>query len=48
MITRRDFVKSGLAIAHRGHVLQKGEIVGAGTAAELRASDVVRHAYLTT
>jgi len=40
--------RKSLAIAHRGYVLQKGEIVGAGTAAELRASDVVRHAYLTT
>jgi len=37
-----------LAIAHRGFILQKGEIVGRGTADELRASDVVRHAYLTT
>jgi branched-chain amino acid transport system ATP-binding protein len=35
-----------LAVAHRGFVLQKGEIVGGGTAAELRDSDVVRHAYL--
>ncbi len=37
-----------LAIAHRGYILQKGEIVGRGTAAELGASEVVRHAYLTT
>ncbi len=36
-----------LALAHHGYLIQKGEIVGAGTAAELRASDVVRHAYLT-
>jgi len=36
-----------LAIAHRGYVLQKGEIVGSGTALELRGSEVVRHAYLT-
>ncbi len=35
-----------LDLAHRGFLLQKGEIVGRGTAAELRASDVVRHAYL--
>jgi branched-chain amino acid transport system ATP-binding protein len=35
-----------LGIAHHGFVLQKGEIVGRGTAAELAASDVVRHAYL--
>jgi branched-chain amino acid transport system ATP-binding protein len=37
-----------LAIAHRGYILQKGEIVGRGTADELRASEVVRHAYLAT
>jgi branched-chain amino acid transport system ATP-binding protein len=35
-----------LALAHHGYLLQKGEIVGAGSAAELAASDVVRHAYL--
>ena len=35
-----------LAIAHHGFLLQKGEIVGRGTAAELAASDIVRHAYL--
>ena len=35
-----------LAIAHHGFLLQKGEIVGRGTAAELAASEVVRHAYL--
>ncbi len=35
-----------LAIAHRGFLLQKGEIVGRGSAAELAASEVVRHAYL--
>ncbi len=35
-----------LALAHHGYLLQKGEIVGAGTAAELADSDVVRHAYL--
>jgi len=40
--------RKSLAIAHHGYVLQKGAIVGAGTAAELEASDVVRHAYLTT
>ena len=39
--------RKSLAIAHHGYVLQKGAIVGAGTAAELEASDVVRHAYLT-
>jgi branched-chain amino acid transport system ATP-binding protein len=37
-----------LAFAHRGYVLQKGEIVGTGTAEELRTSDVVRRAYLAT
>ena len=36
-----------LALAHHGYLIQKGEIVGAGTAAELRDSEVVRHAYLT-
>ena len=36
-----------LALAHHGYLLQKGEIVGAGTAAELARSDIVRHAYLT-
>ncbi len=37
-----------LAIAHRGFLLQKGEIVGRGSAEDLRASEVVRHAYLRT
>ncbi len=37
-----------LAIAHHGFLIQKGEIVGAGTAAELSASELVRHAYLRT
>ncbi len=35
-----------LEIAHHGFLLQKGEIVGRGTAAELAASEIVRHAYL--
>ena len=35
-----------LEIAHHGFLLQKGEIVGRGTAAELSASEIVRHAYL--
>jgi branched-chain amino acid transport system ATP-binding protein len=35
-----------LVIAHRGFLIQKGEIIGRGTAAELAASAVVRHAYL--
>lgn len=37
-----------LALAHHGYLIQKGEIIGAGTAAELCDSEVVRHAYLTT
>jgi branched-chain amino acid transport system ATP-binding protein len=37
-----------LGIAHEGFLLQKGELVGRGTAAELRASALVRHAYLRT
>jgi branched-chain amino acid transport system ATP-binding protein len=36
-----------LALAHHGYLIQKGEIAGAGTAAQLRDSDLVRHAYLT-
>ncbi len=35
-----------LEIAHHGFLLQKGEIVGSGSAAELSASEIVRHAYL--
>ena len=35
-----------LEIAHHGFVRQKGEIVGHGSARELAASEVVRHAYL--
>jgi branched-chain amino acid transport system ATP-binding protein len=35
-----------LAIAHHGFLLQKGEIVGRGSATKLAASEVVRHAYL--
>ena len=37
-----------LSIADHGFLLQKGEIVGRGTAAELAASELVRHAYLRT
>ncbi len=37
-----------LALAHHGYLIQKGEIIGAGTAAELSDSEVVRHAYLAT
>jgi branched-chain amino acid transport system ATP-binding protein len=40
--------RKALAVAHRGFVLQKGEIVGGGSAALLRDSDVVRRAYLAT
>ena len=36
-----------LALAQHGYLIQKGEIVGAGTAAQLRESALVRHAYLT-
>ena len=36
-----------LALAHHGFLIQKGEIAGAGTAAQLRDSALVRHAYLT-
>jgi branched-chain amino acid transport system ATP-binding protein len=35
-----------LDIAHRGYVLEAGEIVLAGTAAELNSNDAVRRAYL--
>jgi branched-chain amino acid transport system ATP-binding protein len=37
-----------LDIARAGFLIQKGEIVAGGTAAELRASEIVRHAYLRT
>ncbi len=36
-----------LALAHHGYLIQKGEIAGTGTAAQLRESEIVRHAYLT-
>jgi branched-chain amino acid transport system ATP-binding protein len=35
-----------LNIAHRGYVLQTGHVVLAGTAADLRANETVRKAYL--
>jgi branched-chain amino acid transport system ATP-binding protein len=35
----------GLGIADRGYVLSKGRVVASGTAAELLARDVARHAY---
>ena len=37
-----------LEIAHTGFLIQKGEIVGGGSAAELSASTIVRHAYQRT
>lgn len=37
---------STLQIAHRGYVLQKGEIIASGTTAALRASPAVQKAYL--
>jgi branched-chain amino acid transport system ATP-binding protein len=39
-------VRKALAIADRGHVLERGRIVASGSAAELARSDAVRHAYL--
>jgi branched-chain amino acid transport system ATP-binding protein len=39
-------VKKALAVADRGHVLERGVIVASGPADELARSDVVRHAYL--
>ena len=35
----------GLGIADRGYVLSKGRVVASGTAADLLARDVARHAY---
>jgi branched-chain amino acid transport system ATP-binding protein len=35
-----------LSIAHRGYVLQTGQVVLSGTAAELRANPMIREAYL--
>ena len=43
-----QMVDRALAIADRAYVLQNGRIVGSGTAAELRDSDLVRRAYLGT
>lgn len=39
-------VRKALAVADRGHVLERGRLVASGTARELAASDAVRHAYL--
>jgi branched-chain amino acid transport system ATP-binding protein len=38
--------RMALSIAHRGYVLVTGRIVLEGTAAELRANEDVRRAYL--
>ena len=35
-----------LSIAHRGYVLQTGQVVLSGTAAELRENPAIREAYL--
>ncbi len=35
-----------LSIAHRAYVLQTGEVVLSGPAAELRQNDMIKHAYL--
>lgn len=35
-----------LALASRGYVIQKGEVILQGTAAELRQSKIIQHAYL--
>jgi branched-chain amino acid transport system ATP-binding protein len=35
-----------LSVADRGYIMQTGRIVGAGTIAELRASSLMREAYL--
>jgi branched-chain amino acid transport system ATP-binding protein len=41
-------VNMALSIAHRGYVLQMGEVVLAGTAQELLQSPLIRQAYLGT
>ncbi len=41
-------VNMALSIAHRGYVLQMGEVVLAGTAQELLESPLIRRAYLGT
>jgi branched-chain amino acid transport system ATP-binding protein len=35
-----------LSIAHRAYVLQTGQVVLSGAAAELRQNDLIRQAYL--
>jgi branched-chain amino acid transport system ATP-binding protein len=39
-------VRKALAVADRGHVLERGRIVAGGPAAELARSDAIHHAYL--
>jgi ABC-type branched-subunit amino acid transport system ATPase component len=39
-------VRKALAVADRGHVLERGVLVAGGPAAELARSDVIRQAYL--
>jgi branched-chain amino acid transport system ATP-binding protein len=38
--------RMALQIAHRGYVLQTGEITLSGSAADLRANEMVQKAYL--
>jgi ABC-type branched-subunit amino acid transport system ATPase component len=39
-------VRKALAIADRGHVLERGRLVAAGSGTELLRSEAIRHAYL--
>jgi branched-chain amino acid transport system ATP-binding protein len=48
IILVEQLVERALEIADYGYVLQNGRVGGAGTAAELAASDIVRRAYLGT
>jgi branched-chain amino acid transport system ATP-binding protein len=41
-------VNMALSIAHRGYVLQMGEVVLSGTASELLESPLIKKAYLGT
>lgn len=38
--------RMALKVAHRGYVMQTGQVVNAGTAAELQSDETVRKAYL--
>ncbi|MEO6862651.1 MAG: ATP-binding cassette domain-containing protein, partial [Microcoleus sp.] len=38
--------RMALSVAHRGYVLQTGEVVVAGTASDLQSNETVRKAYL--